>query len=241
MPSSTTTTPSRRRSTAATAARTCGPTAPSRARSGEVLRHDGEVIVAYFHSTSGGHTENNENVWGGTPLAYIRGVRDPWDRYSPYHRWKLRYSARSLGRAMGVGRLRAVHVHKRGVSGRIVRATFRGSARPQPRRRLGRHPRPARAARHPEHDQADHRERLDRPRRGRRPRLARARARRLRIGLTRPQGREGRRPAPRPTDAGSAWRKGRLGRSGRYRIAVEGAGLYRVVTGGDAGPTLRVR
>ena len=95
---------------------------------GEVLRYRGEVIVAYFHSTSGGYTENNENIFTGSePLPYIRGVPDPWDKASPYHHWRVSYSARGLGNALGVGRLRSVRVIKRGVSPRIVLAKFRGS------------------------------------------------------------------------------------------------------------------
>ena len=34
----------------------------------------GRPIVAYFFSTSGGHTENVENVWGGSPVPYLKGV-----------------------------------------------------------------------------------------------------------------------------------------------------------------------
>ncbi len=206
---------------------------------GEILRHDGKVIVAYFHSTSGGHTENNENVWGGTPLAYIRGVRDPWDRYSPYHRWKVRYSARGLGGAMGVGRLRSVHVNKRGVSGRIARATFRGSGGRNRvdgwngiRGRLGLRDIPTT---------------IKRIRTGGSARAAvaglgsRVLAREV-YGSVSPA-------APGPTvvvqrRSDGRWKRaarGRLGRSGRYSIMVDGAGLYRVVTGGDAGPAVRVR
>jgi hypothetical protein len=34
---------------------------------------------------------------------------------------------------------------------------------------------------------------------------------------------------------------GRLRESGRFRVALEDNGLYRVIAGGDAGPTVRVR
>jgi hypothetical protein len=34
---------------------------------------------------------------------------------------------------------------------------------------------------------------------------------------------------------------GRLRRSGKFRVALEDRGLYRVIAGGDAGPTVRVR
>ena len=207
---------------------------------GEVLRYNGNVIVAYFHSTSGGYTENNENVWGGKPLAYIRGVRDPWDKTSPYHRWKVKYSARSLGGAMGVGRLRAVRVHKVGVSGRIVRATFRGRGGSNRvdgwngiRGRLGLRDIPSTIKRITANGST--------ARAAIAGLTSRALARDI-FGSVSPARKGTVVVVQRRTDG--RWQraaKGRLGRSGRYRIAVEGAGLYRVVTGGDVGPTLRVR
>jgi len=208
---------------------------------GEVLRYNGKVIVAYFHSTSGGHTENNENIFtGGTPLPYIRGVPDPWDKTSPYHHWRVGYSARRLGNALGVGRLRSVRVTKRGVSPRIVWAKFRGSNGSVRlhgwngiRARLGLRDAPSTFKKISA--------------RGSTASAAvaglgsRARMRDI-VGSVS------------PGDAGDKviverwaltnWERvaaGRLRRSGRYRIALEDKGLYRVIAGGDAGPTVRVR
>src|SRR5918999_5584887 len=46
----------------------------------EVVTHDGKVAVTYFFSTSGGETENVENVfYGARPTSYLRGVDDPYD------------------------------------------------------------------------------------------------------------------------------------------------------------------
>ena len=209
---------------------------------GEVLRHNGKVIVAYFHSTSGGYTENNENIFiGGAPLPYIRGVEDPWDKYSPYHRWgPIYYSPSRLGAAMGVGRLQRVTINKRGVSGRIVYATFHGSTGKRRvdgwnglRGTLGLRDLPSTIKKITS--------------RGSTARAAAAgtssfaHARDVSGAI-----------APAPAGArvtvqrrsGDRWKRvanGRLGRSGRYRIAVEAAGLYRVVSAGDVGPAVRVR
>jgi stage II sporulation protein D len=198
------------------------------------------VIVAYFHSTSGGHTENNENIFGGSPLPYIRGVRDPWDRHSPYHRWRLSYSARSLGNALGVGRLRRVTVNKRGVSGRIVFATFRGSGG---RDRL--------------HGWNDIRSRLtlrDAPSTFKKITSRRSTASAAVAGLgsravardifgtVAPGGKGDAITLQRETADG--WKQvaeSRLGNAGKYRFAVENAGTYRVVSAGDPGPPVRIR
>lgn len=42
---------------------------------GKVLLYNGEIVNAFYHANSGGHTENSENVWS-QPLPYIRGVKD---------------------------------------------------------------------------------------------------------------------------------------------------------------------
>ena len=46
---------------------------------GQVVLNGGTTIQAFYMSSSGGYTENNENVWGGTPIDYLRGVCDPGD------------------------------------------------------------------------------------------------------------------------------------------------------------------
>ena len=208
---------------------------------GEVLRNDGKVITAYFHSTSGGHTENVENVFQGSEhLPYIRGVKDPWDKASPYHRWKVRYDGRVLGGAMGVGRLREVTVNKRGVSGRIVYATFRGTA-----------------GKNRVHGWDGLRGRLslrDIPSSIRRITSSGSTARASVAGISWggtaravsgsiEPGRKGAKIVVQRL-VGKHWRPvagGRLGSSGRYHVYVNRAGLYRVVSAGDKGPSVRVR
>lgn len=43
---------------------------------GQVVTYNGQIIPTYYHSSSGGHTENNEIIWSGPPLPYLRGVPD---------------------------------------------------------------------------------------------------------------------------------------------------------------------
>ncbi|HET9324755.1 MAG TPA: SpoIID/LytB domain-containing protein [Gaiellaceae bacterium] len=55
---------------------------------GEVLTYGGRVIIAYFHSTSGGRTASVQDVWPGSkPTPYLTGVDDPYDSISPHHTW----------------------------------------------------------------------------------------------------------------------------------------------------------
>ena len=93
----------------------------------EVVLYGGQPINALYSSSSGGHTENNENVWGGTPLPYLRGVPDKPDSVSsnPNHTWEktMSYSAfaQELNEEFGVGKLEEFKiVGPRGVSGRVT-------------------------------------------------------------------------------------------------------------------------
>jgi stage II sporulation protein D len=95
---------------------------------GTVLTYDGAVITAYFFSTSGGRTEDVENVFRGSgPRPYLKSVADPFDKISPYHVWPdpPTFSARRLGELLGLGApVRAVDIVRRGTSPRVVEARF---------------------------------------------------------------------------------------------------------------------
>ena len=62
------------------------------ATQGEVVTHEGEPILARYHSTSGGHTRDNEDVFPSEgPYPYLKGVPDPEDAVSPLHEWQVTF------------------------------------------------------------------------------------------------------------------------------------------------------
>ena len=101
------------------------------ATAGEVVVFEGKPIVTYYFSTSGGRTEDVENVFlGADPAPYLTSVDDPYDGGSPRHRWVKRMSLRSAQRRLGrlvQGRLVRIRVLKRGRSPRVVRAQIVGT------------------------------------------------------------------------------------------------------------------
>jgi SpoIID/LytB domain protein len=58
---------------------------------GETLTWQGAPILARYFSSSGGHTRNNEHVFGsmGGSRPYLQGVPDPDEAISPHHRWQF--------------------------------------------------------------------------------------------------------------------------------------------------------
>lgn len=117
------------------------------ATSGLVLMSGSTIANALFHSTGGGATESNENVYTsasgkriGKPVSYLRGSLDraadgtPFDALAPYARWATRTYSRAKLSAWfasdprtNVGDLVALDLRDRGVSGRLVSVTLIGS------------------------------------------------------------------------------------------------------------------
>lgn len=98
---------------------------------GQVLTYGGDVIVAYFSSTSGGRTENLEYGFpGGSPVPYLRSASDPYDKISPYHKWSFQLSNSSISQKLSglfEGKLQRIKILQTGVSPRIVSAKVIGS------------------------------------------------------------------------------------------------------------------
>jgi SpoIID/LytB domain protein len=98
------------------------------ATKGQVGMYGGNPIQALYSSSSGGFTENNENVWGGSPVPYLRGVKDKPDYaqgHNPNFEWtiKMSYSAfqSRVNSSFGVGKLKRFKLVKPfGVSGRVT-------------------------------------------------------------------------------------------------------------------------
>ena len=118
------------------------------ATDGEVVTYGGEVATTFFFSTSGGYTENVENVFtGGSPRALAEGREGPLRRLvalSPLGAVHvLALPARAKARELGEGPAEELQGAERGVSPRVVKARVRGTGGstvvtgPQVRRRMG--------------------------------------------------------------------------------------------------------
>lgn len=103
---------------------------------GRCVTYNGVIIRTYFMSTSGGHTENNESVWGSTPLPYLRGVPDPFEvaSGSSKHSWtystftdadvRSRLIAEGVSASLLPNPIAGIRGEDRGVSGRPMRIEF---------------------------------------------------------------------------------------------------------------------
>ncbi len=95
------------------------------ATKGQVLMCEGKIITASFHSCSGGHTENNENVWQGSAVPYLRGVLSPGEEGSKYYSWTQTVTASEFLRrveekkGIKLGNFKQLNILEKGVSGRV--------------------------------------------------------------------------------------------------------------------------
>src|SRR5439155_18513211 len=102
---------------------------------GQVVLYRGALIQAYYHASSGGFTENNENVWGGAPIPYLRGTCDPGDytTANTVRTWVVSYKASVLSKRLApytgdVGTVTGFGSILRGISGRIRSVRVAGTA-----------------------------------------------------------------------------------------------------------------
>jgi stage II sporulation protein D len=98
---------------------------------GQIVTYDGQPVVTYFFSTSGGKTEDVENTTlGNEPKPWLKSVEDEYDNVSPRHRWTTKPSMKSAARKLGSlvkGSFKGIRVTRRGASPRIMTAEVVGS------------------------------------------------------------------------------------------------------------------
>jgi stage II sporulation protein D len=214
---------------------------------GQVVTYEGEPVVTYFFSTSGGRTEDVENTsLGDEPLPWLKSVDDPYDDESPKHRWgPIKFTTAQAQARLGSlvkGRLKGVEVLERGASPRVVSADVvgtRGRTRVDGatlRARLGLYDTWAYFT-----SIATRRAPAD-PAGGARSTLAGPRPLAAVTGTVVPARRGA--EVQIQVRAGEDWTTVAstvVRRGGRYRAEVARAGTYRAVFSGEAGPSIRVR
>lgn len=99
---------------------------------GKLLTYDGKVITASYHSNSGGHTEDSENVWSN-PVGYLRGVDDPYSIGAPNDTWVKVYTKKEIedvlsANNLSVGTLQNIVIEELSKNGRVLKLSFYGTS-----------------------------------------------------------------------------------------------------------------
>jgi stage II sporulation protein D len=100
---------------------------------GQYITYNGELCTTYFSSSSGGATENVENVWSET-IPYLRGVLDIYEAdiatIAPDYYWKVTYTPEQLAARLNTkgyqcgSSIRSLQITQFSAMGNVNQVTF---------------------------------------------------------------------------------------------------------------------
>jgi len=99
---------------------------------GRVLLLDGELFPAFYHSASGGYTEDPRLVFAAPNMPALKGIRDDFSSAAPYSYWTLDLKLSDLSDVLrrngyDVGSVTAIEVTERTQSLRVSSLTIHGT------------------------------------------------------------------------------------------------------------------
>lgn len=98
---------------------------------GKLVLYNDKLITTYFHSSSGGRTENSENVWSA-PYPYLVGVDDKYGLGSPYDNWTKKFNKadiqqKLLDNKIDIGLITDIIPLQVSINGRVINLEIRGT------------------------------------------------------------------------------------------------------------------
>jgi stage II sporulation protein D len=103
---------------------------------GQVLRWEGELFPAFYHTNSGGYTEDPRTVFAARNMPALQAVVCPLAAGSPHFQWTLELRLDDLSDLLrrgnaGVGAVQSIEVTERTASLRATVVTVRGTTATQ--------------------------------------------------------------------------------------------------------------
>lgn len=101
---------------------------------GQVVTYQGKAVPVYYFGSSGGHTEDVENVWGGEALPYMRGVDDSYENQEEATNavWTKIFTQQEVKEALAsagvdIGDITAIEVLQTSPNGRAIKTKITGT------------------------------------------------------------------------------------------------------------------
>jgi stage II sporulation protein D len=88
------------------------------ATTGQIMTYQGKPILAVFHSASGGHTENVEDIWSSS-VPYLRGVPD-YDLGTPGYEWTKSVSRAEASKSLKIPNVTSIAADRSTQYGSVV-------------------------------------------------------------------------------------------------------------------------
>lgn len=100
---------------------------------GVLAKYNGKLVGLYFFATSGGQTEDVENVWG-SEYGYLKSVEDTYENPEKASRytWTAKFTKEEIEEKLinygaDIGSLEKITIDSTSDSGRVTKMTFHGS------------------------------------------------------------------------------------------------------------------
>ncbi len=104
---------------------------------GEVLTYKGNLFPAYYHANSGGHTTNPSGAWDCEKIPPLKGVKDPYAKYSKNYSWSIFLPSKDITEFLNrqgnyVSKIKNIRIYSKDKSGRAIKlliSTDKGNIR----------------------------------------------------------------------------------------------------------------
>jgi len=101
------------------------------ATQGNVVQYQGNLATTYYYSSSGGRTQNSEDVWTQT-IPYLRSVSDPWSldplNNPTYAEWTRAVPQATVATAFGLADVASIDLRQRTVGTGVKSAVATSSS-----------------------------------------------------------------------------------------------------------------
>ncbi len=101
---------------------------------GVLAKYNGKIVSLYFFATSGGQTEDVENVWG-SPYGYLKSVPDTYENPQKASRytWTTKFTKEEIASKLksagyNIGAITNIEINSVTDSGRVTEMTFYGTS-----------------------------------------------------------------------------------------------------------------
>ncbi|SCZ07361.1 SpoIID/LytB domain-containing protein [Alkaliphilus peptidifermentans] len=97
----------------------------------KIITHNGKAVTPFYHSNSGGQTENSENIWSAA-LDYIKGKKDDYSLDAPNSNWTIVMSKEEVTNALNkekidVGEIIDIKITEASSNGRVLKFVVTGT------------------------------------------------------------------------------------------------------------------
>lgn len=99
----------------------------------KILKHNGTMVETVYSACNGGYIASNEDVWSGSPIAYLREKADPYSVDTPHSNWtyeisKVEASNKLKSAGYDVGQIISIETKTSALGIRVIELKVTGTS-----------------------------------------------------------------------------------------------------------------